>query len=155
MNVFCMILCTLSCPRGNSAGIPILLFSSWKRILSTAGFPQGILSVLCLPFLWGIVEQTTGKKKCFLFIFIGFPAKLLGRQSTAEFGALELFEIWLFTRPVKHFSVFLGGTSNFEGALKELRICCIFTGNTSSESAHWCLEHGDYIGVEVARNAFI
>lgn len=134
-------------------------FWSWKGIVSRAVFPcKGrmlLLSALCLPFLWGIVEeQTTNKKNAScLLVLVLLPRSLwditlqnLGLWGCLRFGYLP--DQWSS-------SVYSLETSlNFEG-LKEPCIWCIFAGNTWNESAHWCLEHGNYIDVEVVRNAFI
>lgn len=105
-------------------------FWSWKTIFSTAVFPQGkdaFTVCAVFTFFMSHSRRTDHKQKnasCLCSLVL-LPNSLW--DNTAEFGALELFEIWLFTRPVKHFSIFLGDIFKFWRSFKRtaylLHIC--------------------------------
>lgn len=152
-NVFCMILCTLSCPGGNSAGIPILLFSSLlffflelEKDFEQSGFSQGKGAfTVCAVFIFFIrhSRRTDHKQKknascmCSLVLLLNS----LWDKALKNLGLWDCLRFDYFPDQLSTLMYSLGTSSNFEGALKELCICCIFAWNTLNESAHWCLEH--------------
>lgn len=132
-----MILCTLSCLRGNSAGIPILLFFSLlfffleleKDFEQSIFFPQGkdaFTVCVVFTFLMRHSRRTDHKQKnasCLcLLVLLRSSLWDITLQNLGLWGCLRcgyLPDQWST-------SVYSSGTlSNFEGALKELCIWCI------------------------------